>query len=136
MSSRGAKATNGHVTTTEYKMKTEDSYIHDAKVIVGTSSSQHGLPDYSHTPHRKYIKENSDGSFREMRIYGDKGQPLLEIGYHGERPLTGDRNTKVLHYHVLTVISTTDIIRSPAVRLHKNSKMYKQYQKYLKEYGL
>lgn len=136
MSSRGAKATNGHVTTTEYKMKSPDSYVYDAKVLVGTSHKHHGLPDYSHTPNSKYIKENSDGSFREMKIYGDKGQPLLEIGYHGEKPLTGDYKKPVIHYHILAAVTTTNIVRKAAVRLHKSSKMYKLYKKYLKEYGL
>lgn len=136
MSSRGSIVKNSHITTNEYKLKTPDSYVLDAKVLVGTSPKNHGLPDFSHTPNRKYIKENPDGTFREIRIYGDKGQPVLEIGFHGEKPLTGDRNKKVLHYHIITAESTTKIIRESAVRLHKNSKMYKHYKKYLKEYGL
>ena len=71
-----------------------------------------------------------------MRIYGNQGQPLLEIGDHGEKPLTGNRNEKVLHYHILNAVTTTNIVRNPAVRLHKNSKIYEKYKKYLERYGL
>ena len=96
----------------------------------------HGLPDYSHTPFSKYIKENPDGTFREMRIYGDQGQPILEIGYHPEPTLSGNRVVKVLHYHILKTISETSIIREQAKKLGRNSKMYKIYRKYLRRYGL
>ena len=81
MSSRGSKSDNGHVTTNEYRMK-NDKKVYDAKVLVGTTKQQHGLPDYSHSPNSKYIKENPDGSFREMRVYDDTGFPIIEIGYH------------------------------------------------------
>ena len=136
MSSRGSKIVNGHVTTTEYKMKTPDSYVFDAKILIGTSKKIHGLPDYSHTPNSKYIKENPDGSFREMRIYGNNGEPLLEIGYHGEKRLTGDRSKKVLHYHTLKAVTTKNIVRAPAVRLYEDSIIYIVYKKYLERYGL
>ena len=134
MSSRGSKATNGHVTTNEYQLKTSDSYVHDAKVLVGTSSRHHGLPDYSHTPNRKYIKENPDGSFREMRIYGDNGEPLLEIGYHPEQSLTGNRHDYVLHYH--TFKANLERVMGGRISETANSEIYKKYKKYLKEYGL
>lgn len=136
MSSRGSKARNGHVTITEYKEKFPNGRLYDAKILVGTSTRNHGLPDYAHSANSKYIKENSNGSFREMRIYGNEGQPLLEIGYHGEKPLTGDRNKRVLHYHTLNAVTTTEITRSPAILLEKNSEIYNQYKKYLEAYGL
>lgn len=134
MSSRGSKATNGHVTTTEYKLKTPDSFVYDAKILVGTSPKSHGLPDYAHTPNSKYIKENPDGSFREMRIYGDKGQPLLEIGYHPEETLTGNRHEYVLHYHIFK--PNLDRIMGGKISPTENSDVYNKYKEYLKEYGL
>lgn len=134
MSSRGSKATNGHVTTTEYKMKAPDSYIDDAKILVGASSRHHGLPDYSHTPNSKYIKENPDGSFREMRVYGDHGEPLLEIGYHPEQPLTGNRHKPVLHYHIFG--PNLERIMGGRISEKENSEIYNKYKKYLGAYGL
>ena len=56
MSSRGAKTENGHVTTTEYKLK-DGKMVEDAKVLVGTSSKQHGLPDYAHSPNSNTSKK-------------------------------------------------------------------------------
>lgn len=134
MSSRGSVAINGHVTTSEYKMKTSNSYIHDAKVLVGTSSKYHGLPDYSHTPNRIYIKENPDGSFREMRIYGKHREPLLEIGYHPEQSLTGNRHEYVLHYH--TFKPNLQRVMGGKISESINSDIYNKYKDYLKEYGL
>jgi hypothetical protein len=134
MSSRGSKAQNGHITTTEYKLKNPYSYIYDAKVLIGTSSKNHGLPDYSHTPNRKYIKENPDGSFREMRIYGEHGRPLLEIGYHPEQSLTGNRHDYVLHYH--TFETNLNRVMGGKISKTENSDIYNKYRKYLKEYGL
>lgn len=135
MSSRGSLVVNGHVTTSEYQINPNAPKVFDAEVLVGRRHA-HGLPDYSHTPHRKYIKENSDGTLRAMRIYGDEGQPVLEIGYHPEPCLTGNRTTKVLHYHLLKVVSPTLITRTPAAKLGKNSRLYRKYQKYLRRYGL
>lgn len=134
MSSRGSKAKNGHITTTEYKLKSDGGYIFDAKVLVGTTSQSHSLPDYSHTPNRKYIKENPGGTFRELRIYGDKGQPILEIGYHPEPKLTGNRHEYVLHYHTFK----PNLEREMGGRISEteNSEIYNEYKKYLKRYGL
>ena len=116
--------------------KPGSSGVYDAKILVGQKNA-HGLPDYSHTPFRKYIKENPDGTFREMRIYGDKGQPLLEIGYHPEPVINnGNRKDKVLHYHILNAVTTMNITRSPAQKLEKDSEIYATYEKYLRRYGL
>ena len=133
MSSRGSKSDNGHVTTNEYHMK-NDKKVYDAKVLVGTTKQQHGLPDYSHSPNSKYIKENPDGSFREMRVYDDTGFPIIEIGYHAEPNLTGNRHEKVLHYHTFD----SDLSRKLGGKVSptENADIYEKYRKYLKEYGL
>lgn len=133
MSSRGSKTKNGHVTTNEYHLK-DNKMVFDAKVLVGTTKQQHGLPDYSRSPNSKYIKENSDGSFREMRVYGSDGFPLLEIGYHTEPNLTGNRYEKVLHYH--TFDSNLKRKLGGKVSATENADIYDEYGKYLKEYGL
>ena len=126
MASRGAMAKNGHVTEDEYRTVRT---VYDAKVLAGTKHA-HGLPDYSHTPNSIYIKENSDGSFREMRVYNEKGRLYLEIAYHGEVHLTGNRNHPILHYHTYDEA----LKHSAAKRLTKE--LYEKYKKYLEAYGL
>ena len=122
MSSRGSRTKNGHVTNKEFRCVRE---FEGAKVLVGTGT-QHGLPDYSHTPNRIYIKENSDGSFRELREYDKTGFPIIEIGYHGEKHLTGNRHEKVLHYHTFE----EDLSRKNAKRL--TEEIRKKYSRYLR----
>lgn len=133
MSSRGSLARNGHVTTTEYQLS-DGKTVYDAEVLEGADGHSHGLPDYGHSPDAKYIKENTNGSFREMRIYDENGFPLLEIGYHPEKYLTGNNTTNVLHYHTFE----PDLSRVLGGKLSptENAEIYKKYQKYLKEYGL
>lgn len=133
MSSRGAYTKNGHVTMDEYQLK-NDKMVYDAKVLVGRTSQYHGLPDYSHSPNSKYIKENSNGSFREMRIYDKTGFPVIEIGYHPEPNLTGNRKDRVLHYHTFG----KDLSRHMGGVLSEKEtpKLYRKYKKYLEVYGL
>lgn len=127
MSSRGALAENGHVTDTEYETI---RWVEDAEVLVGTGNN-HGLPDFAHSPNSKYIKENPDGSFRELRDYDETGFPVLEIGYHPEPSLNnGSRSQKVLHYHLFG----NDLSRSKARRITED--IHEKYSKYLKRYGL
>ena len=133
MSSRGAKTENGHVTTDEYKLK-DGKMVYDAKVLIGATPKQHGLPDYAHSPNSKYIKENSDGSFKEMRIYDETGSPIIEIAYHPEQSLTGNRHEKVLHYH--TFMQNLERVLGGKLSETEHADIYKKYKKYLKEYGL
>lgn len=130
MSSRGARTRNGHVTTTEF---TCSHTVYDAKVLIGTGNN-HGLPDYAHTPNRKYIKENPDGSFRELRDYNAEGFPVIELGYHAEPHLTGNRHEKVLHYHTFD----SNLRRHLGGRISEteNAEIYMKYKKYLRTYGL
>lgn len=133
MASRGSKTNNGHVTTNEYELKNNKT-VYDAKVLIGKTTKQHGLPDYAHTPNRIYIKENSDDSFRELRIYDNSGFPVIEIGYHPEPNLTGNRHEYILHYH--TFDSDLNRILGGKISSNENSIIYEKYQKYLEVYGL
>lgn len=133
MSSRGSKIRNGHVTTNEYILK-DEKMIDDAKILTGITKQQHGLPDYAHSPGSKYIKENPNGTFREMRIYGDLGYPIMEIGYHPEPKLTGNRHEYVLHYHILDASLNRTL--GGKISSTENVEIYERYRKYLKEYGL
>ena len=129
MASRGAVTRNGHVTTSEYA---EDHKVYDAKVLKGLGNN-HSLPDYAHTKSSIYIKENSDGSFRVMRIYDpDSGRVVLEIAYHPEPALTGNRITRILHYHHYD----EDLKHGTAKELSKHREIYEKYKKYLEAYGL
>ena len=130
MSSRGAVTANGHVTTDEY---TTSKMVHDAKVLTG-NGGKHSLPDYAHSPNSKYIKENKDGTFRELRDYDGKGTPIIEIGYHVEPNLTGNRIEKVLHFHAFK----EDLDRAMVGKLSsaEHSDIYRKYKKYLEVYGL
>lgn len=132
MSSRGALAKNGHVTTDEYMLK-NGKMVDDAKVLIGRTPKQHGLPDYAHSPNRKYIKENPDGSFREMRVYDATGFPIIEIGYHPEQSLTGNRHEYVLHYHLFK--KNLERVMGGMLSSTAHSDIYKKYKKYLEEYG-
>lgn len=133
MSSHGAVTKNGHVTTDEYQSK-DGKMVYDAKVLTGTTSKQHGLPDYAHSPNSKYIKENPDGSFREMRVYDETGFPIIEIAYHPEQSLTGNRHEYVLHYH--TFKKNLERVMGGRLSETEHADIYKKYKKYLEEYGL
>ena len=112
MSSRGAVTKNGHVTTDEYQSK-DGKMVHDAKVLTGTTS---------------------DGSFREMRVYDETGFPIIEIAYHPEQSLTGNRHEYVLHYH--TFKNNLERVMGGRLSETEHADIYKKYKKYLEEYGL
>ena len=132
MSSRGTFSKNGHVTTDEYSTV---SKLYDAKILVG-NDNRHSLPDYSHSPNAIYIKQYADGSFREMRIFDEKGFPILEIAYHIEPGLTGNRHEYVLHAHWIEHNKNLDRHMICRISPTENSDIYNKYKKYLKEYGL
>lgn len=72
-------------------------FIEGTKVLEGING-EHSLPASSHSSNA-YIKLKPDGTFHEMRIYDNNHMLKLEIAYHPEQSLTGDRKTPVLHYH-------------------------------------
>lgn len=97
--------------------------INDVKILKGIGS-KHSLPEEAHSS-SAYIKLKPDGTFREMRVYGKDKLAKFEIGYHLE-PKLG--KGYILHYHIID----KDFNRSPAIKLHQNSKMYKEFKKYFK----
>lgn len=91
--------------------------------------NQHGLPMESNTSNG-YIKLK-EGKFHELRIYGPDHRVYLEIAYHGEKKLTGDRFKKILHYHTYSY----DLIgggfkRSDAIDIKSNTRLYNEYKDY------
>jgi hypothetical protein len=132
MSSRGSYAVNGHVTTSEYTT----IYVDNAggKVLKGTSSKSHSLPDFAHTPNSVYVKLKKDGkTLHEMRFYDDKGHPIIEIAYHPEPKINnGNREDSIVHFHLYD----SKLGRNYVYRMYEHPDIKEKYAKYLKEYGL
>jgi len=105
-------------------------FIEGVKVLVGING-KHSLPESSHSSNA-YIKLNTDGTFREMRLYNENHALRLEIAYHPEKSLTGDSTTPVLHYHTydenFSKSKTLGFKRCDATLL--TPEMKKEYGKY------
>ena len=71
--------------------------INGIKVLKGLNGV-HGLPASAHSSNA-YIQLNSDGSFRELRLYDKDHSLYFELGYHRE-PSLGSKNKPILHYHL------------------------------------
>lgn len=128
MASRGVVNELGVVTTSEYS-KVDGSDYKNASVLSG-NDGLHSLPDYSHTkPDRIYVKLDSRG-FREMRIYGNDGKVVLEIGYHPEKNLTGNSHEPVLHYHGFG-FNLEHLKANPMTK-----EIYDKYKDYLNHWGI
>ena len=93
MGGRGTFAAGNSV---DYSYKTVGE-IQGIKVLQGIGN-QHGLPESAHAS-KAYIKLDDKGVFREMCFYNSKHELYLEIGYHPEPRLTGNKSISVLHYH-------------------------------------
>lgn len=130
MSSRKAKALNGHVTTNEYQIiKVTPSGV---KILEGYGSN-HSLPDYAHTPNSIYAKMKYDGkTLQEMRFYDDKGYLTIEIGYHPEPGINNNSHEPVVHFHLYD--KNLNRYYKNTVKNHPEIK--EKYSKYLKEFDL
>ena len=128
MGGRGTFAVGNPV---PYSYQTVDT-IEGVKVLQGING-KHGLPESAHSSNA-YIKLKPDGTFHELRIYGKDHVLQLEIAYHPEPSLTGDRKTPVLHYHTYDdrFSKTRDgsFSRSSATLLP--AEMKKKYRKFFK----
>lgn len=106
--------------------------IEGVKVLQGING-KHGLPESSHSS-EAYIKLKPDGTFHEMRFYNDQHVLYMEIAYHPEPNLTGDRQTPVLHYHLYDdrfSKSKTGVFARTEAKLLTNE-MKEKYKKYFK----
>ena len=128
MGGRGTFAVGNNV---PYSYETVGT-IDGVKVLQGTSG-KHGLPESSHSS-EAYIKLKPDGTFHEMRFYNKEHILYMEIAYHPEQSLTGDRHTPVLHYHLydtrFSMNKTGAFERSNAKMLTDD--MNTKYKKYFK----
>lgn len=107
-------------------------FIEGVKVLKGING-EHSLPASSHSSNA-YIKLKPDGTFHEMRIYDNNHILTLEIAYHAEESLTGNRNTPILHYHTydenFSKSKNSGFERSEAKPL--TSEMKKKYKKFFR----
>ena len=130
MGGRGTFAAGNPV---PYTYETVD-YVNGVKVLKGMDGTgKHGLPESSHSSFA-YIKLKPDGTLHEMRLYDKDHVLYLEIGYHPEPKLTGNRVTPVLHYHVYNpLFSKTKLkgnFRSDPIKATKA--MRKHFAKFLR----
>ena len=102
MGGRGTFAAGKSVDYT-YEVDTSfspDGKVEGVKILKGAKDSgKHGLPESSHSSDA-YIKLKPDGTFHEMRLYNEQHVLYMEIAYHPEPKLTGNREMPVLHYHL------------------------------------
>lgn len=94
MGGRGTFAAGNTVPFTYQEVGT----IEGVKVLSGING-KHGLPESAHSS-EAYIKLKPDGTFHEMRFYDKDHVLYMEIAYHPEQSLTGNRHTPILHYHL------------------------------------
>ena len=134
MGGRGTFAAGNPVPYT-YEVDTslfKDGKFEGIKIIKGIEGSgKHGLPESSHSS-TKYLKMNSDGIFNMMRVYDKNHNLRLEIAYHSDNML-GKGEEKVLHYHTYSKEfsqSKDGAFERTSNRLHKNTRMYKEYSKF------
>jgi hypothetical protein len=128
MGGRGTFAVGNPV---RYSYQTVD-YIEGVKVLEGING-KHGLPESAHSS-EAYIKLKPDGTFHEMRFYDKNHVLYLEIAYHPEETLTGNRSTPILHYHtydpLFSKTKQSGKFRSDAIKLPGGMK--KKLSKYFK----
>lgn len=86
---------------------------------------KHSLPEEAHSS-LAYIKLKPDGTFHELRIYDKNHYLTLEIAYHPEPGITGNRHKNVLHIHEYN----RNFDRTTAKLI--TDAEYKKYKKYLK----
>lgn len=128
MSSRGAVAKYGFVTTKDYNvLMVTNSGV---KILTGVGNN-HSLPELAHSPNSIYAKLKKDGiTLHELRFFDEKGHPIFEIAYHPEPAINnGDRETSIVHYHTFSGLKRDDAIKMDEFIKEK-------YKKFLKEFNL
>lgn len=128
MASRGVVNSLGFVTSSEYETIESKNFM-NASELVG-KKGKHSLPDYSHSkPNRIYVKTDDRG-FREMRVYGEDGKAVLEIGFHREPNIPGGEKESVLHYHLFDE-NLKHLDANPMTAI-----IYEKYKSYLNQWGI
>lgn len=128
MGGRGTYAIGNNVPYTYEKV----DEIEGVKVLKG-KNGKHGLPETAHSS-EAYIKLDHKGNFHEMRFYDKNHCLYMEIAYHEEEKLTGNRHEKILHYHTydsnFSMSKDAPFYRSDANLL--SEEMKEKYKKYFR----
>lgn len=99
--------------------------IEGVPVVDGTGH-QHNLPFLS-ADGRPCIKLHPDGTFQQMRFYGENGRPTMDLDYHPESSIEKHPSQKpIFHYHEWTAKGSR-LGAKPATR-----ELYERYKPYLK----
>lgn len=111
-----------------------DGKLYGVKVLKGIEGTgKHGLPESAHSS-VAYLKMNPDGTFNTMRVYDREHNLRLEIAYHSEQSIAKGKE-KVLHYHIyekgFSQNKNGSFSRTTSV-LHKNSRLYRKYEKFFR----
>jgi len=99
-------------------------FVEDAKVLFGKPGiGLHDLPAEAHSSNI-YIKLHKDGTLNMLRTYDNEHYLTMEIAFHPEPNLTGNR-MPVLHVHYYD----RNFKRTDAAYLDYDT--FKKYEKYL-----
>ena len=121
MGGRGTFASGNPV---PYTYETIDKY-EGVKILKGKEGSGlHDLPAEAHSS-EMYLKLHADGTMNMLRIYGKDDHLLkMEIAYHPEPDLTGNKPVLHIHYY------DKDFTHGPAQYLDRQT--FEKYKKYMK----
>ena len=123
MGSRGSFLESGGFSTPA-KWHTVD-YVDGIKVLLPKDpKASISLPERSNTPGTSYLSYRKDGTFNQLRVFGDDRIPTLDIDYGKHQ------GKKSLHVHYYN-----DGVRGSGnnvVVLHPGDALYERYKRYFK----
>lgn len=121
MGGRGTFAAGKQVA---YTYETVD-YVDGIKVLLPKDTKASiSLPERSNTPGTSYLSYRKDGTFDQLRVFGDDRIPTLDIDYGKHR---GKKSLHVHYYKDGVRGSGNDV-----VVLHPGDALYERYKRYFK----
>lgn len=123
MGSRGSFLESGGFSTPA-RWHTVD-YIDGVKVLLPKDpKASISLPERSNTPGTSYLSYRKDGTFDQLRVFGDDRIPTMDIDYGKHR---GKKSLHVHYYKDGVRGSGNDV-----VVLHPGDALYERYKRYFK----
>lgn len=121
MGGRGTFAAGKQVA---YTYETVD-YVDGIKVLLPKDTKASiSFPERSNTPGTSYLSYRKDGTFDQLRVFGDDRIPTLDIDYGKHR---GKKSMHVHYYKDGVRGSGNDV-----VVLHPGDALYERYKRYFK----
>ena len=98
-------------------------HIGDVKILTKLKGPNNKLPEYSRSPNSKYARFTEEGEFRQLRVYNEDRQPVLDIeyGYHNN----------VLGFHVHYLNGDPSHHGKETVFIGPGDPLYEQYKEIL-----